>query len=78
MSFTAADWPSGRLPLLDIIVSVEPVQRSAVQVIIMTHTISLRSSLLILAPDVVCSRIGAILREATVYSGVPLSFSSHA
>lgn len=44
----------------------------------MIHTISLRSSLLILAPDVVCLRIGVILREATVYCAAPLSFSSHA
>lgn len=78
VSITPADWPSRRLDLLDVTVSVESVQHSAVQVIIMIHTISLRSSLLILAPDVVCLRIGAILREATVYCAVPLSFSSHA
>lgn len=78
VSFTPADWPSRRLYLLEVTESVESAQHSVVQVIIMIHTISLRSSLLILAPDVVCLRIGAILREATVYCAVPLSFSSHA
>lgn len=78
VSFIPADWPPQRLGLLEAAVFDKSVQHSAVQVIIMTHAISWRSSLLILAPDVVCLRIGAILWEATVYCAVPLSFSSHA
>lgn len=56
----------------------ETIHHGATQVIIMTHSISLRSSLLILALNVVYRRIWAIYETPLFTLGGPLSFSTQA
>lgn len=78
-----AGWLATKLPvprrcLLQGGDHIETIYHGATQVIIMTHSISLRSSLLILALNVVYWRIWAIYETRLFTLGLPLSFSTHA